>query len=254
MSADAKGAKKNQRSLEFHAKAAKFLKWSTTALDELREHGHARNMEDFERVFVGLLSLVATVHESLFDCARQAGFGAWSDELENVRRRDPLIFYLWNARNSETHDALVKWLPDMRVASYEIVDMQRALQIIGPAVTEQTEMSVRLCCFAFGVATVQEMNAAVAAGATPNPLRLKEAGLEMRIADSIGLCAFKIHVKGKGLTTVNIPASHLGRPIDPSGHSAMHRALLFYEQKLAELAQKLALPTSPALVPVDMRV
>lgn len=233
------------RALEFHAKATKFLKWCDTAFGEMEAFGQTNNVGDYERVFVAIVGYTSVIHESLASCAKKVCDLHWRADLNKLRDTDPLLFYLWKARNSETHDALVKWLPSMERYEFRWVDQARARQFVGSFALKPEAVIARAVPFIFGVSTMDEVIARRKSGAKPDAGRMAETGVEiLPVGGSFGLNAFEIKHEGK-VTKVAAPLSHLGQLIPPAAHSALQHAMMTYEVKLGELAVKLGAPVLP---------
>ena len=222
---------------EFEAKAAKWLKWARTTLEEMREHGRHARLDDVERVFFTLLALIASIHEALAAYAKVVGLKTWRLDLNALRGTDPLLLYMWKARDSDTHNALIKWLPSMQQLEIGIVDAAKA----GPIARQfyiggnQAAEAERLLYYAFEVFTREALFDRVRSGFTPSAEVLDRAGIEILDSlTSLSLRSFTIRKDGRK-ALIEAPSQHLEKQMPPSADVAVSFAIEFYEDKLHEL-------------------
>lgn len=226
--------KDSDRAQEFVAKSSKWLGWCDLYYQNMLEYGKTDRIEDVERTFVSVLLLLDSIHQSLVDAAKKLGALPWRDSLNALRETDPLLRYIWNARRSEAHDALVKWRPDMKHMEFQIVfpETARILQFGAP---NQYEANRRLIFKTFGVSTEDEFFDKVKAGHFPSRADQLVAGIEMQ--SSHGTLSLDSFIIGSGNRAETIPApeQHLGKMLPPSATEAIRLAIDFYRNMAIEL-------------------
>lgn len=234
----------SERTLQFIGKAEKWLRWCDTLVEELNEYGKALRMDDVERVFTGLLSSVTTVHESLTAAANSADLKDWSGALNGIRNTDEVLLYIWKARDSETHDALVKWSPDIIGSSLRIVDTRAAFQTGAMFFRDRSPAAVnaRLLRYVYESTDDEELTARIRSHFHPSEERLRQAGVLFMPFDSLELKDFWARDnKGKRIH-IKAPKKHLGKRIPETAHHVIEAATRFYRQKYQELTATLGLP------------
>ncbi len=222
------------RAHEFIVKSSKWLDWCDLYYQNILEYGKSGNIDDVERTFVTVLLLLDAIHQSLADAAKKLGATSWRDDLNKLRETDPLLRYVWNARRSEAHDALVKWRPDMKYMEFKVVlpETARILQFGAPNDYVATQ---RLIFKAFGVSTQDEFFDKAKAGHSPLRHDQLAAGIEFKFSlDTLSLDSFTI---GSGNRAESIPApeQHLGKMLPPSATEATRLAIEFYRNRAREL-------------------
>jgi len=218
------------RASEFIEKANKWLSWSDSNYQEMLEHGKRGRIQDVERAFVSLLLLLDSIHQSLVDAAKKLDEHAWRNRLNELRATDPLLRYLWNARRSEAHDALVKWQPSMKQIQAKVI-LPETARIIQLGSTSEYMAIQRLFFRAFEVATEEEFFEKVKIGFIPTREAQLNAGIEVQFSlDSLSLNEFKI-----GSDKIAPPEKHLDKVLPPSATEAARFAIEFYRNMLDEL-------------------
>lgn len=235
----------DQRTKEFTDKAEKWLRWADTALLELQEYGEAMDVDSVERVFIGLLSNITTVHESLSAAAICAGRKEWAQALDKKRNSDQLLLYMWKARDVETHDALVKWSPNMHRLGVRVVDQQAAFQTGSMFFQDRSQAAVllRLIRYIYEASDDRSLTERMENRFRPSAERLERAGVAIRFAQSLSLQDFWYRNKGKRML-VKHPIRHLGRPLEPSAHQAAKSAVTYYLNTFTELTLLLGRPVA----------
>jgi|LGVE01.1.fsa_nt_gb hypothetical protein len=229
-----------ERATDFSEKADKLLGWCDQLLEEMRTHGRAGAVGDVERVFVSLLLFFDSIHQALADCAKKLDQDQWRDQLNQFRESDPLLRYLWKARNSEAHDALVKWRPSMKHIDFRIVDPAKATNIADPAAIGQRAAISKLISFAYEVASEQDLIEKLKISPQPSKKAQEEAGVQLlQSLDSLSLDSFTIG-RGRSAETIQAPSSHAGALLPPSADQAVLFAVRFYRSKLSEIRTQLA--------------
>jgi hypothetical protein len=223
---------------DYLAKAEKWLGWCDKLIVELNAHADAAvlRMDDVERVFTHLLSTITTVHEALRSAANLKGLKqSWSRDLNEVRNLDPLLFYIWKARNSENHAALVKWHPQMHGIGLRLVNPDAALKVAGMTADQSfDEVITKVRHYIYEVTSEDEMFARVGSHYRPCEERLREAGVELILRDTLALNDFSFRENGK-VTHVKAPLLHLGQRVAPAAQEAAEVAVRFYRNMLADL-------------------
>lgn len=225
------------RGKEFLIKAEKHLLWCERYEDELNAYGRKGDLENVERTFVCLLMLFDTVHQALLDAGKMLASSNFVSSLENIRKTDQMLNYIWNARNSEVHDALVKWTPSIKYLEIKIVDDSKANRIIGYSVFDPNPLApyIKLFCYLHKVGNVEELMKEIEQGHLPSVEVQESAGVELLYSlDSLGLKEFRFG-KGRSERRVYPPSLHLDKPISPSAHTVIECAIKFYRAKLAEI-------------------
>ncbi|MEI7610306.1 MAG: hypothetical protein WCJ64_23250 [Rhodospirillaceae bacterium] len=223
----------NARASDFLNKAEKLLSWQAFQLEEMREFGRHGKLDDVERSFWLILCLVDSIHQSLVDAAKKLGMEDWCDELIHLRNNDPLLYYMWKGRNSEVHDALVKWRPSMKHINMRIVDAAKVRNIVGN-LPPQVHVNA-LLCFVYGAHSKNDLIEAMKQNPIPSPEKQFEAGIEIiESLESLSLDDFQIG-PGRRAETISAPTLHMGKHMPPSADQAVRFALEFYKGKYEEL-------------------
>lgn len=222
------------RAKEFVAKSSKWLRWCDHSYKEMLEYGKSAHVDDAEREFVTVLLLLDAIHDSLAKAARKVGQEAWADALDALRADDPLLLYIWEARNSEAHNALVKWRPDMgHIEMREVLPVTANLIRMGSA--SHDDGTQRLLFKAFGVATQNEFVEKVKSGHIPSRDEQLSAGIEILSSfRTLALDGFAVSAR-KGSKWIPAPDRHLEKFLPPSATEAARMAIGFYREKATEL-------------------
>lgn len=225
------------RANDFIAKAEKLMRWGDISLEEMREHGRHANLDDVERIFVSLLWIFDSTHQALTDASKKLAQNQWREQLILLRERDLLLRYIWKARNSETHDSLIKWKPSIKLTEFQIVDPIKAHKIADPKIVGDLEAILRLFCYVFDTPTAPELFELFKnAWPIPSLQRQAEAGVELlQSLDTLSLNSFSLG-RGNKVEIIEVPSSHLGKEgISQSADTTISCALTFYRNKLNEL-------------------
>jgi hypothetical protein len=201
----------------------------------MQDHGKRGLDEQVERVFWTLLAHISSLHDAIESAANLLEQTQWNDDLNAMRQTDPLLFYLWQARNSEVHDSILKWHHSSSI-EIRITDPSKATSIIRqfyPIGNEDSEIQ-RLMMYVYDVHTLGEMIQQVIKGVAPSPERIAAAGIELKNPlRSLRLYGFKTRIKGR-LVGVDRPSHHLDREHQPDA-SLTGLAIEFYRSKVAEM-------------------
>lgn len=229
------------RASDFVAKAEKLLNWCDQYLEEMRQFGRLGDVEHVERIFVSLLLHFDTIHQALVDAAKKLDQNQWRDQLNETREQDPLLRYVWKARNSEAHDALVKWRPSMKHVEFRVVDPVKANRITGSVQMGGKEDISRLFCYVYGVKSEQELIKIMKRNPQPSVQAQQDAGVQLlQSLDSLSLDDFTIG-RGRGAETVTAPSSHMGAVLPPSADQAVLHCIGFYRGMLNQLKESIRL-------------
>lgn len=222
------------RAREFFDKAEKYLEWADRSLEEMRHHGRLAQLFDVERAFVAFLSYVDVIHQSLADCLGKLDLDSWRTNLNRDRENDPLLHYLWKARNAEVHDALIKWSPSMRHIDWRITDAEKANACVSPELRGQPAPLIR---YLFEVGSDAELKEKLARKDWPSEERQKAAGVELiESLETLGLNDFR---SGRSGGTIDAPSRHMGQVLPPSADQAVLFAIRYYRGRLSEVRRKL---------------
>ncbi|MCA3263382.1 MAG: hypothetical protein ING44_15665 [Telmatospirillum sp.] len=199
----------------------------------MRAAGQRRDIERIERHFWIVLCLFDSVHQALADAAKKLDMTDWRDDLNQLRENDPLLKYIWCARNSEVHDAFVKWQPSMKHMNIRVIDPAKVSRVAGWG-NEQSRIS-RIFCFIYSVQNLTELMQAIKDGALPSADRQIAAGVEViESLDSLALRDFDIG-QGRKRQKISAPELHQGKAIPPSADEAVFHTLSFYESKFQSI-------------------
>jgi hypothetical protein len=233
---------------DYLAKAEKWFRWGNTLLAEMNKHAADGQLDDVERNFTFLVFTIATLHEALDGAtARLAG---WETKLDNFRTNDPLLRYLWKARDSELHAALTKWTPTMHDITIDVHDSAKADAVASGVVGVNAPLEAKyeaLLMYAYAAITRAELASRIPAG-MPSRVRMERAGFSLRFRNSLGLRAFTVRENGKWIV-IDEPTTHEGKLLPNSAFMAVHAALLFYQARFAEIASLVGHQPSSAIEP-----
>ena len=224
-----------QNDHKFIKKAEKLLDWCRIYYKEMEENAHNWNFDEVERALVSVLNHIGSLHESLIDASKKIGENQWKDNLNELRQNDLLLRYFWQARNSETHDALIKWQPSMVQFPINIVNHINASEIAMPFSLNSYPGIFQIVCYVFDAKNMKDLCDKIKESKKPSIEKQKKAGVEF--GNSLGtfvLKEFTYRKNGKNIT-VNEPSSHLGKILPPSANVTLEQALQFYTTKLDEL-------------------
>jgi hypothetical protein len=224
---------------EFYKKADKWLSWCRDLFEKMRSHGQKGDIEKVEREFVSILIHLNTVHQALCDASKKANLKEWREELENLRYKDELLFYIWKARDSEVHNALVKWRDSMKMTEYRVKEPERVQAIVKYSAFDPREAQLKLWQYIYCAKTEKEMKAKILNGEKPDAERISNAGLELiHSLDTLALDDFYTG-RGKKKKLVRAPEWHLGELLPPAADEVIKKAMGFYENKLIDLKSKM---------------
>jgi hypothetical protein len=207
----------------------------------LIRHGTCGDLENLERTMFLLLALISSLHEAIASTASVAKDDSWLQVFEDKRKSDPLLRYLWMARNADIHDAIVKWTPELQELELKIVDPRKAHVVSRGYRASGTaaEDSLRLFEFLFHASSPAAILRALDSGYRPKPERLAQAGVELEfMLQGFVLKDFDVRIQGK-TTTIPAPSTHLGSPLLPGAHVATEASVEYYRSCLSELRGRL---------------
>jgi hypothetical protein len=236
----ARGQPDDPRAHAFVEKASRLIRWTSQSLHELKVHGSRGRADDVERLFFSVLALLASLHEAIDAAALRWRLEDFRADLNALRLNDPLLFYLWKARDVDVHDAVLRWDTNMRAMQITVTDGEKATAELAGAPTDPNENDpiLPLWLYAFEVTNKAQLLERIHRGHRPTEERLKQAGLKLDYSiQSIQLQQFKCRLNGKQ-HIVSPPLQHLGNRVIPGAHYAADRAILFYQGRLAELSRR----------------
>ena len=218
-------------------KVFKLASWAEKALVEMRTHSAAMDMAEIERVMFTMLALLSATHEGLASCAKVAGFPEWREELNKSRRQDSLLFYMWKARDSDVHNAIIKWALSESLFEMRVIDPAKAVPIMYRANlpndiwTQCMRIGFHLC----GVYSETALISKLQQGFRPNEEQQNAIGVQMRrFLSDVVLLPINVRMDGKSIT-VPTPSIHLGNYHEFNLDKAFSMALDYYKSKVAEL-------------------
>jgi hypothetical protein len=220
----------------FLDKADKHIAWINSFLSELHAFGVMDRGEDFERVLHSCLALVASTHKALEDSAKMAGLESWRADLEGERTKDPLLFYLWKARDIETHDIVTKWLAGVE-AELLVVDSDKTNEFIETLEDANLEnLSEKIFFKLYGVTNKKDFEQRVIGRHHPSRELLDSFGLKMEHAMTTFVFEdFSFRDKRGREIRVQAPTTHDGDNMTPSAFSSLQKAYLFYLKRSKDL-------------------
>lgn len=177
------------------------LKRARLAISSMKE---ANSLDDFEEHWKEFLRRIERVwSKTASHFGKSPKWQSWHGKVEGLRRTDPLLAYLVNARGAEEHTV------------NEIVDREGAG--IGIDAAEGNRLFIEKLTFKNGVMRVE----------SPQKLKFTFIGARTRL----------LPVKNRG-RIYPVPNLHLGNRIDPSRISDLAElSVLFYERTLASAEQ-----------------
>ena len=221
----------------FVEKAERLLVWASTWLDEFSNHGREARMGDVERVLYALLTALGTVHEALLDAAWHLVARDVRVELLEVRRTDPLLYFLWKARNDEVHGGLVKWEAAGPAPEIIVVDPSRVLAfgLLRDPIHPGRDVDF-LFRYLYGVSNPAALKQRIETNPIPIPERLHAAGVRLRFAlHAIKFRPFETREPNGQVVLVPAPTLHLGKSLMPIANVGLAMAISFYSQKVKAL-------------------
>lgn len=226
----------NQRSRL--AAASRKLGWAAQSAVEIKAYAERAKLDEVERTFASFLTNLASAHDFIKVAAQKARHVDWQRSFDELRHVDPLLFYLWKARDADIHTATIVYSAERgrAVEAYmQVVDQAKAARIqslIGPAVHPQ----LRLLMFAWEATSMEELAHIMSTGRPPNPVSMEQAGITFStLHHSLLLAAFEVQISGR-MVKVAEPTQHLGKPMAPTLVNALDLALAFYRQKIIDLS------------------
>ena len=223
----------------FLAKAVKQIEWGNSYLEEMHAFGTKGRLADFERVLASALATLDSLHEVLLAVARFKRAIAWRLELDQLREKDRLLRYVWKARNSELHDVVVKWQPDMHLLRLKILN-QTEHEIVSIALESKYPPGSKLradasLLFLYEASAIEELTSMIRSGAQPSLAAVKILAAELDFSlKSFSLNEFTIDFRGKPVRVLE-PSLHLGLTVAPDAYNVIYLAFDFYSRKLDEL-------------------
>ena len=230
------------KAIQFLEKIVKLLTWAEQTLDEMREHIAVMNTSEVERKLFTMLALLSSVHEGLASCAKIAGQPKWRDDLNATRHDDSLLFYVWKARDSDVHDALIKWSESQALFEIRIINYAKAARIVfrANAPNDEYAKSMRAAGYLLGAHDLDSMVKKLRSGFRPTPEAQAAIGVQMRyFLGELVLLPFNVRLNGKTFT-VPTPGVHLGTFHQFDANKALTLALGYYKSALADLVLRLA--------------
>jgi hypothetical protein len=222
------------RACEFVEKSEKHLKWIQETISRFEEFGEKSEFENVEKEFFFLLGLFETIYQAIVDAAKQLELHKIREEINNDRENDELLKYIRFARNSEVHDAVLKWRPSMAHLDVKILDSDKLQSILGPFACPEVIFQ-----YIYGVNSKKRLVRAISNNNMPDKQRCKKAGLEILIRlDCLALDSFEIG-QGKKKRKINAPSSYLGQTIPPSAWVGIQKAHEYYGNKVLLVREKL---------------
>ncbi len=218
--------------------AERKLSWAKRSAEEMHTHARSARLDDVEPVFAALMVNLASCHDALEVAADESGLGTWRDDFEALRKSDPLLLFVWKARDVDTHTPIIAYKPSIFHGKLRIVRETPLNRVIAQSFQSRNEQVKQLLLHVYEASSVNDLGARLAMGSLmPAQSRVEEAGVEIDdVFESLSLQSFETRVARKSMTVAK-PTSHLGQSMAPSASDAVPRAIRFYETKLQELRQ-----------------
>lgn len=218
---------------DFLGKAQKLVRWNSALLADMIEAGSCGDLDKVEMHFFSLLTQIDSLHDAIAGYAKIMKRVDWRSELDGLRSADPLLRYIWLARNSEHHDALLKWNKQAFEFNYRVVDMEKFNRVVRgyrvhSAYMTENERHIGLLQYLFAIPAGKPL----AIQKPPTPERIESAGVVLDgFANTLSLQAFDSRDHGR----VERPTSHLGKPLTAMAVKCSEVTIQFYAKKLNEI-------------------
>jgi len=223
------------RADDFIEKADKYLAWIQKFIVEMEGYGSRKEMEDVERVFVAIIYFLDTVRQSLLDAGNKLNEYTWVNALKKDISNDHLLNYLYLARNSEAHNALVKWVPSLIVSELKVVDAEKANKISKLVSFNKLNEVEAMFQYFYEATNNKDLTDKIENGVRPNQTRIDEAGFEL-ITMQNTLAFREFHAgQGRKKVIVDPPKKHFNKDVGGSAYKGVEYAKEFYLNKLSEL-------------------
>ena len=221
------------RASQFIKKAEKLLGWIEDTIAKLEASGKMSDADSVEREFFVLLGFYESLYQAIVDSAKKLNLHNIREQINADRENDELLRYLRFARNSEVHDAVLKWTPDMRHLEVKVLDAAKTNQVTGG------NSHPRLFYYLYDVNNQKELIRAMKLNPIPDKERCVKAGVSVIMSlDCLSLKSFQIG-QGKKKFTVKKPGNHIGKLIPPSAWICVKEAKNYYKEKLEEINAEL---------------
>lgn len=234
------------RGQDFLAKADRLLTWASTWLDELRSHGGRGDMDAVERTLFAALASITSAHESLASAAACYGRPDFREALNDERQSDPLLRFLWKARDAEVHNHVVKWIPGAH--HIQFIGDQRIFQSF-PRIYQSPlypgSFIAGLYYYLFGVGSMAELEKRILVDPQPIPSRVVETGVKITHSlQALVLQDFEVRVGGASerIAAPMKPPPHSNSPL--LAHAALEQAIATYRTKVDDLRGLIPDPSS----------
>lgn len=222
------------RASQFIKKAEKLLGWIEDTIAKLEASGKVSDADSVEREFFVLLGFYESLYQAIVDSAKKLNLHNIREQINADRENDGLLRYFRFARNSEVHDAVLKWTPSMRHLEVRVIDAAKINRISGRASDPN-----KLFCYLYGTNSQEELIRIMKEKPIPDRERCEKAGVSIVLnLDCLSLKSFQVG-QGRKRFTVKKPTSHLGKLIPPSAWICAKEALNYYKGKLKEVSTEI---------------
>ena len=176
------------RAKDFIEKAEKHLSWAQETIYNFKKSGEEPNLEKVEKEFFFLLGLFETIYQATVDAAKKLNLLDIRDDVNRDRDNDELLKYLRFARNSEVHDAVLKWRPSMKQMELKITDLSKLHSVLGPFANLETIFQ-----YIYRVNSQKRLIRAIGEGKNPDRNLCEKTGLQVLLnIDCLSLDSFQI--------------------------------------------------------------
>lgn len=227
---------KPDRVSAFFSKAEKVLNWADVSLAEMRDHGRRARIPDVERLFFCLLFQLSAARESIESACNAGGMKTWRAAFISECMSDPLLNYLWRARDLETHDAVIKWNAGGTAGQIEIVDERKANVIpkYFPHYNNKASVVADMFDYIFSVHGDAALAKCMIENIAPSPERMEKAGIKLLYASAtLTLIFFSYRINGTRFR-IDAPTTHLGKPIPHQADNVADSGIIYFRLKLKE--------------------
>lgn len=212
-------------------KAAQLAEWCAHYESRMCEAARVRDLAAVERNFVVILFLSDAMFDSMVRALIRSGHRVLAKLMKSERDTDPLLVYMHEARNAESHDSLLKWQPLIRHGQLRIVDPQRTAAIAGSVATGVDEQ-MALFRAVFDATSADDLGEKFLRGTTPDAKRLLAAGVEFDgFDDSLALDAFTVRRRNRAVR-IEEPMAHRGEFLPPSASVAVEVCMKTFRRLL----------------------
>lgn len=225
------------------------LCWSEVLLYELRAHASLARMDDVERIFCSLLHHLYSARACIEVGAKLSGMVGFAKGFNESCLSDPLLIYMWRARDAVAHDTIIRWDNHGHIVQITVVDEDKANAIPRLFSTlNKPDANVQdLLAYFYEAKNIEELNRKAKENFRPSERAMETSGVKLvYAAETILLDEFSYRAKEQGKKfTIERPTKHLGKPIPANADAASDHTVKFYRSMLSAAKAILRASLSP---------